>query len=233
MIADFSRTLALLRQEKGLSQRKAAKELGISQALLSHYEKGIREPGLVFVVRACDFYNVSADFLLGRTPSRDGTTILGVESLYDVTGERDNVLQGSVMAVLAKKLAVNSAGILFDLLGRLGSKKAIKAASNVMSSTVYMLYRRLHHSSRTENEAAFAVPFDLVAGGLPRADIILNEVDYAEALLSEQKSGTFPPLSHEELSAAYPGAYQSLMQMIHVCEGRLNGELSGRREASR
>lgn len=55
MNADFSRTLALLRQEKGISQRKAAKELGISQALLSHYENGIREPGLAFVKKACDF----------------------------------------------------------------------------------------------------------------------------------------------------------------------------------
>ena len=61
MNADFSRTLALLRQEKGISQRKAAKELGISQALLSHYENGIREPGLAFVKKACDFYHVSAD----------------------------------------------------------------------------------------------------------------------------------------------------------------------------
>ena len=56
MNADFSRTLALLRQEKGISQRKAAKELGISQALLSHYENGIREPGLAFVKKACDYY---------------------------------------------------------------------------------------------------------------------------------------------------------------------------------
>lgn len=46
MATDFSRTLSLLRQEKGVSQRKAAGELGISQALLSHYENGIREPGL-------------------------------------------------------------------------------------------------------------------------------------------------------------------------------------------
>ena len=38
MATDFSRTLSLLRQEKGVSQRKAAGELGISQALLSHYE---------------------------------------------------------------------------------------------------------------------------------------------------------------------------------------------------
>ena len=48
MATDFSRTLSLLRQEKGVSQRKAAGELGISQALLSHYENGIREPGLAF-----------------------------------------------------------------------------------------------------------------------------------------------------------------------------------------
>ena len=40
--SEFSRTLSLLRQEAGISQRKAAAALGISQALLSHYENGIR-----------------------------------------------------------------------------------------------------------------------------------------------------------------------------------------------
>ena len=39
---EFSRTLSLLRQERGVSQRTAAADLGISQALLSHYENGIR-----------------------------------------------------------------------------------------------------------------------------------------------------------------------------------------------
>ena len=61
--ADFARSLSLLRQEKGISQRQAAGALGISQALLSHYENGIREPGLTFVVKACDYYGVSADYL--------------------------------------------------------------------------------------------------------------------------------------------------------------------------
>ena len=71
-MTDFSRTLSLLRQERGISQRKAAGQLGISQALLSHYENGIREPGLAFVVKACDYYHVSADYLLGRTDEPDG-----------------------------------------------------------------------------------------------------------------------------------------------------------------
>ena len=47
----FSEAMSALRREQGLSQRKAASELHISQALLSHYENGAREPGLEFVVR--------------------------------------------------------------------------------------------------------------------------------------------------------------------------------------
>lgn len=66
----FSQALSHLRHEKGISQRLAAQALGVSQALLSHYENGIREPGLAFVVRACDYYQVSADYLLGRTADR-------------------------------------------------------------------------------------------------------------------------------------------------------------------
>ena len=86
MTSDFSRCLSLLRQEKGASQRSVAKDLGISQALLSHYENGVREPGLAFVIKACNYYNVSADFLLGRTLSRDGTTI-AAEELFDLLGK--------------------------------------------------------------------------------------------------------------------------------------------------
>ena len=65
---DFPRILTLLRKERGISQKQAAQDLGISQALLSHYEKGIRECGLDFIVRTADYYNVSCDYLLGKTP---------------------------------------------------------------------------------------------------------------------------------------------------------------------
>ena len=78
MATDFSRTLSLLRQEKGVSQRKAAAELGISQALLSHYENGIREPGLAFVTRVCDYYHVSADRKLMLKSSCQPTMVMSV-----------------------------------------------------------------------------------------------------------------------------------------------------------
>ena len=37
MSSDFSRSLTLLRKEKGVSQRSVAKDLGISQVLLSTF----------------------------------------------------------------------------------------------------------------------------------------------------------------------------------------------------
>ena len=68
----FCDILAELRRRKGVSQRRAAADLMISQALLSHYENGAREPGLPFVCRACDYYGVTADYLLGRTADQAG-----------------------------------------------------------------------------------------------------------------------------------------------------------------
>ena len=71
MPRSFPETLSLLRRERSISQCQAAQALGISQALLSHYENGAREPGLDFVRRACDYYGVSADYLLGRSDCPD------------------------------------------------------------------------------------------------------------------------------------------------------------------
>ena len=70
MKSGFSETLGRLRHGKNLSQRKVAGDLGISQALLSHYENGAREPKLEFVVRACEYYGVSADYILGRVSEK-------------------------------------------------------------------------------------------------------------------------------------------------------------------
>ncbi len=66
----ISERLASLRKEKNISQKEAAYKLGVSQALLSHYENGIRECRLDFVAKACDYYDVTADYLLGIAENR-------------------------------------------------------------------------------------------------------------------------------------------------------------------
>ena len=83
MTRGFSETMSELRRKKGASQRTAAADLGISQALLSHYENGAREPGLDFVCRACEYYGVSADYLLGRTDEPGGETAPRLHALAE------------------------------------------------------------------------------------------------------------------------------------------------------
>lgn len=222
MISDFSRCLSLLRQEKGISQRAASKDLGISQALLSHYENGVREPGLAFVIRACNYYNVSADFLLGRTLSRDGTTI-GAEELYDYSAEKDNVLHGSILATLNKKLLVNSVGVLFELLGKTGRKDAINAAAQYLGTAVYKMFRHLYRADGTQNEDFFSVPVRHFLAGVANADMIYSERDYMDALAAHVKEkGAFPAMNNDALMENYPGLYQSLLQIIHTTGERVN-----------
>ncbi len=55
MATVFSKNLTRFRYAAGVSQKEAAAALQVSQALLSHYEKGIRQPGLHFISRAADY----------------------------------------------------------------------------------------------------------------------------------------------------------------------------------
>lgn len=73
MERSFGTVLSELRHANKLSQRRLASDLHISQALLSHYENGSREPGLPFVCRTCDYFGVSADFILGRAENPQGS----------------------------------------------------------------------------------------------------------------------------------------------------------------
>ena len=216
----FSRTLSLLRQERGVSQRTAAGDLGISQALLSHYENGIREPGLSFVVRACDYYHVSADFILGRTLSREGSMLTSEEVLS--AAEPGNVLQGSVLATLQSKLLSGAVGVLFGLLGKLGDKTAINAAAEYLGDAVYQLYRHLYRSAGG-NEAYFSLDPAACMLGVSDADRKLAETRYTRALRTQTaQKAEFPDLSPEALSTGYPGRSQSLTQVLSTADARLS-----------
>lgn len=223
MNADFSRTLALLRQEKGVSQRKAATDLGISQALLSHYENGVREPGLAFVRKACDYYHVSADYLLGRTLDRDGG-LIDYEELYDSSDEKGS-LRGSIAATLQKKLLVNTINLLFELLGKTNCREAIAAAGECIGAAVYPLYRTLHRAAG-EKDAFFAMDAAAFSAGMSDAAMLQSRAVYHRALEAHAAAdGAFPAMDAEALTAGYPGLAQSLTQVLHTADEAAAGLL--------
>ena len=215
MNANFSRVLSLLRQEKGVSQRKAATELGISQALLSHYENGIREPGLEFVAKACDYYHVSADYLLGRTLSRDGA-IIEAEELVDASEGRET-LRGSIMATLQKKLIVNTTSVLFDLLGRMGSREAVAQAGAYRSSARYQLFRQLSRSAGG-NDSYFSIDSRSFDMDVLAADMTMARIRYDKAI--REHEGEFPAVDAQSLAERYPGLSQSVAQVFHATDER-------------
>lgn len=55
------------RLSKGLSQKQVAEQLQISRTGYANYEHGTREPSFDVLRRICDFYDISADYLIGRT----------------------------------------------------------------------------------------------------------------------------------------------------------------------
>ncbi len=215
MVSDFPRTLCLLRQEKKISQRKAAGELGVSQALLSHYENGVREPGLSFVVRAADYYGVSADFLLGRTMARDGGAILA-EDLADSSTEKDNVLQGSAAAMLSKKLLVNSTSLLYEQLGK-ENRSLVRVVSDYMNLAVYKVYRLLYDLDEGSSKKAFAAPQGIFS---ELCDAEMKKCEAQLRLLSGQEEQA-PDMSLEHVQQSNPRLAPSLLSLLHGVDEKL------------
>ena len=56
-----------LRIDSGLTQKQVAAQLGISQNTYSQYEIGVLNYPVEALIKLADFYNVSVDYLLGRT----------------------------------------------------------------------------------------------------------------------------------------------------------------------
>lgn len=57
-----------MRTAKGLGQKDVARVLDCSVQVYSRYETGDREPSIDTLIRLADFYCVSIDQLVGRTP---------------------------------------------------------------------------------------------------------------------------------------------------------------------
>ncbi len=60
-----------LREDCDLNQTQVAKMLGMSQTGYSKYETGENDIPTAILIKLADFYNVSIDYLLGQTDSKE------------------------------------------------------------------------------------------------------------------------------------------------------------------
>lgn len=222
MNADFPRLITLLRKEKGISQKQASVEFGISQALLSHYEKGIRECGLEFVVKCATFYDVSCDFLLGLSPERDGKQI-SVDEIPESDMLKDTVFKGNIMPILNKKLISNSLNIIFDLIGKSESKNLNTELSNYLMTAVYRCFRIIYSANPKNEDTMFALPQELVSGYC-NSSIMISETKSQQIIsgnVEKIKNIHELKLTTKYLADNYPKQSQSLLNLIKNTEIQL------------
>ena len=68
----FAKRLAYLRNSIHMTQLKLGKELQIPQSSLNRYEHNDSSPSYELLVRIADYFDVSLDYLLGRTDAPQG-----------------------------------------------------------------------------------------------------------------------------------------------------------------
>ena len=62
---DYVDRLRALREDRDIGQEQIAAVLGCQQSAISKYEKRRAKYSVEDIIRLCEFYNVSADYILG------------------------------------------------------------------------------------------------------------------------------------------------------------------------
>lgn len=229
MATEFARVITLLRNEKGISQKKAASDLGVSQALLSHYERGIRQCSLEFVVRSADYYNVSCDYLLGRSPDPNGSTLTLEDIPEPELSGTDNRGIGALLPQLNKKLISNSLNVLYDLLIKTDDKNLTREISQYLMLAVYRVFRMVYSINKKNPSSLFNVP---ERAYLPYSSASM-EITSANAHSIAQgkplsggktkfKNMDALALDTEIINQNYPMAVSSLLNLIQSAENAID-----------
>jgi len=89
-----------LRKEAGLSQKKLAEYAGVNQTAVSQWETGKTEPSAISVFELCGIFDVSFDYVLGRSDIRgrfnmtdEEKEILALSLIYEMNQEHFEAYQ--------------------------------------------------------------------------------------------------------------------------------------------
>ncbi|MBR5806678.1 MAG: helix-turn-helix domain-containing protein [Oscillospiraceae bacterium] len=215
----FSRIITLLRKEKGITQKQAAADLGISQALLSHYEKGLRECGLDFLIKLCDYYNVSSDYILGRSPDRSGA-VLTVDDLEGAETVKDSHYSGSVLPAMNKRLISSSLNVVYDMLGKAGNKELTTKVSDYLMLSVYRMFRKLYQSEKKNSQSMFNISTSVFEGytlsALEKTNADINML-LSDKNLAKAKGDAFE-MTGESIVSDYPKHATGLLNTVKTAE---------------
>jgi SOS regulatory protein LexA len=118
--------LKQLRKQKGLTQEELAKRIGISRGRLNNYEREYREPDFEMLTKFAEFFEVTTDYILGKTDDPWGTYN---ETLSAALGQ---AIDGDKLAKIPKELTPITNIIRIPVLGSIAAGKPILAEENII-----------------------------------------------------------------------------------------------------
>lgn len=83
--------IKFLRSLEGENQQQLANAIGVAQSAISQWESRTNEPKASYIIKLCDHFNVSADYLLGRediTLSSNKDTLFYTDGTHTIKHRR-------------------------------------------------------------------------------------------------------------------------------------------------
>lgn len=200
----FSQRLAQLRKKSGMSQKDTAQKLGISQALLSHYEKGIRECGLDFVMKAAKVFDVSCDYLLGacdRLPNESADS-----DIYERLSKKPKLYQ-------ARNNLQSAIDLLYSISVRFGNSKLQSELNNLLYSDIYSALALICNDVESEDRIlSYSMSGALIKSNAKRAA--------AAEKFSENVNSAELRLTNDMLQNEYSRHLSAVRNIVETVESR-------------
>ena len=164
-----------LRKSRKLEQTKVAADLGVSREILNHWESGTRQIKAEHIVKLANYYNVSADYILGLSPHE--TVSADLAAVCDFTGL-------SVEAVTA----IKNRNDIFDLSDLLSSDRFLDIVAEL--DNLRMAYnktgRAIEEAKSSNNEEDLYYSLEDLCEWLPNLRLELFELSEMWSSLVEQ-----------------------------------------------
>jgi transcriptional regulator with XRE-family HTH domain len=214
----FSKRLKELREEKSVSKEALATALQVSFSVVCYWETDRSEPTAPNLVKIADFFGVSCDYLLGRTPQR-------YSDITDISDDTSKAKRDAVSQIVNKKLIQNTQTVLYDYLIKIRNRKLSNYVSNYLMLATYNMFRKVYSANEKNPQDMFAVHKDVYDGFSTAAmQVLSTRVACATDLSCEsdfiKHSGDFE-ISPDELAEEYPQLASSVFNLVQHAESNM------------
>ncbi|WP_243153482.1 helix-turn-helix domain-containing protein [Senegalia massiliensis] len=127
----FPERLKSLRLEKKLTQEELGNKLNVTKANISKYETGRIEPNIETLDYLSNFFDVSIDYLLGKTDKRDSDK-------QDLLPEEFTSPEEAVKFLLEQNVIMGFGG--FDV-NKMSDEKVVQFANEVLTHIRLLSYK--------------------------------------------------------------------------------------------